>query len=139
MKILAFDDSQLMRYFIQKHLAAIGFEVMALGPGSLFEALGALREHRPGLVVTDYEMPGCNGESLVRGIREDPELNQTPVLIHSSHGESDLITRLGEWGRLGYLLKPASAERLQEAACELCRTHGLPLPEGAKDLGAPKE
>lgn len=137
MKIVAFDDAKLMRFYLGKHLSAVGFEVEAMNPDSLFEALGVLRELRPALLITDYEMPGCNGESLVRAIREDPELSQLPVLIHSSHGEEDLVGRLSQWGILGYLLKPASAEGLQWAVCQACRTHGLALPSAAEEVKPP--
>ncbi len=75
-------------------------------PASLYDVLAALHAHRPALVITDYEMPACNGESLLRAIREDATLQDTPVIVLSAHREADLVARLGRWGLVAYVLKP---------------------------------
>jgi CheY-like chemotaxis protein len=113
--ILVIEDSKLMRTWTRINLQQAGYEVEDISPTSVFEALEAIYLHRPTLVMTDYEMPGCNGESLIRAIREDPRLRQTAVLVVSSHGEEDLINRLMRYGLVAYLLKPLSAEALVAA------------------------
>lgn len=113
--ILVIEDSKLMRTWTRINLQQAGYEVEDISPTSVYEALEAIYLHRPSLVMTDYEMPGCNGESLIRAIREDPRLRQTAVLVVSSHGEEDLINRLMRYGLVAYLLKPLSAEALVAA------------------------
>ena len=113
--ILVIDDSKLMRTWTRVNLQQAGYEVEDISPTSVYEALEAIYRHQPSLVMTDYEMPGCNGESLIRAIREDPRLRQTAVLVVSSHGEEELINRLMRYGLVAYLLKPLGPEALLEA------------------------
>jgi CheY-like chemotaxis protein len=113
--ILVIDDSKLMRAWMRINLQQAGYEVEDISPTSVYEALEAIYHHQPSLVLTDYEMPGCNGESLIRAIREDPRLRQTAVLVISAHAEEDLINRLMRYGLVAYLLKPLGPEALLEA------------------------
>lgn len=132
MRILVVDDSQTVCMWCRVHLQGIGFEVTELRPGAVFEVLAALRESRPDLLITDYEMPHCNGESLIRAIREDPEVGQTPILVFSSHREAELVHRLSQWRLAGYLVKPASVETFLLAVLAALRHHREPLPEAAQ-------
>lgn len=90
-------------------------------PTSLFEVLQAIHARRPALVITDYEMPLCNGETVIRGIREDPILKDTPVLVLSSHREAELVERLSHWGLVAYVLKPIKPEDLVETVRRFLR------------------
>ena len=83
-------------------------------PGSLYDVLAALHAHRPALVITDYEMPACNGESLLRALREDAALRDLPVIVLSAHREADLVARLSRWNLAAYVLKPIRPEELVE-------------------------
>lgn len=83
-------------------------------PASLFDVLEAIHTHRPALVITDYEMPFCNGETVIRAIREDSVIKETPVLVLSAHREAELVERLSNWGLVAYVLKPTKPEDLVE-------------------------
>lgn len=74
--------------------------------------LEALHTHRPALVITDYEMPLCNGETIIRSIREDSAIKNTAVMVLTSHREADLVERLSHWELAGYVLKPIKPEDL---------------------------
>jgi len=110
--ILIIDDSAFIRAFTRIHLAEAGYVVGEVNPTSLFMVLEAIHTHRPALVITDYEMPFCNGETLVRAIREDPVIRDIPILVLSAHRESDLIERLSHWDLAGYIVKPIKPEDL---------------------------
>lgn len=81
-------------------------------PESLFDVLEAIHTHHPTLIITDYEMPSCNGESVLRAIREDPALQATPVIVLTAHREADLVGRLSRWNLVAYVLKPIRPEEL---------------------------
>lgn len=83
-------------------------------PTSLFEVLEAIHTRRPALVITDYEMPFCSGETVLRSIREDAAIRDTAVMVMSSHGEIEVVKRLSGWGLVGYILKPITPENLVE-------------------------
>ena len=93
-------------------------------PGSLYEVLEALHTHRPALVITDYEMPLCHGESLLRAIREDPGLRDTPIIMLSAHGEAELVARLSRWDLAAYVLKPIRPEDLVEKVTRVFAARG---------------
>lgn len=117
--ILVVDDSKWIRSFTRLHLMQAGFTVEEVEPTSAFEVLQALHQLRPRLLVTDYEMPGCNGETLIRLVQEDPVLKDMAILVLSAHREAELVQRLVERQIRGYLVKPIRPEdlvaRVQEA------------------------
>ena len=106
--ILAFDDSKLIQGVICSVLAPLSHEVEAVCPISIFDALRHLYRIRPALLLTDYDMPNVNGETLLRVIREDQHLRGLKVIMLSSHHESDLITRVIQHGADGYVIKSGS-------------------------------
>ena len=112
--ILVVDDSKYIRAFVRIHLQEAGYAVGDVEPASLFEVLEALHAHAPRLVITDYEMPFCNGETLVRAIREDAALRHLPVIVLSAHREAELVERLSRWELAGYVFKPIRPEDLVE-------------------------
>lgn len=113
--ILIVDDSRAARLYIRIHLLSAGFRVEEVEPTSAYDVLSAIDALRPTLVVLDYEMPSCNGESLLRIMREDPRFEAYRVMICSSHRDETLIRRLTNWRIAGYLLKPMRPEELVEA------------------------
>ena len=110
--ILIIDDSKYIRAFARIHLQEAGWEVGEVEPASLFDVLEALHAHQPSLVITDYEMPFCNGETLVRAIREDLALKHIPVIVLSAHRESEIVERLSRWDLAAYVFKPIRPEDL---------------------------
>ncbi|MBK8791630.1 MAG: response regulator [Holophaga sp.] len=126
--ILIIDDSTFIRAFTRIHLQDAGYAVEEVEPVSLFKVLGAIHTYRPRLIITDYEMPFCNGETLVRAIREDTEIKHIPILVLSAHREAELVGRLTQWNLAGYAVKPIRPEDLI-ATVRRC----LPLPAPVVD------
>jgi len=111
-RIAIVDDSRLVRAFVAGAVRAQGNEAVEVEPTSLFEVLAALREAPMDLLVADFLMPDCPGESLVRAIREDPTLRELPILMLSAHRDDDTLIRLQRLGISGFLLKPVEAPAL---------------------------
>jgi CheY-like chemotaxis protein len=131
MRIAVVDDSRLMRTFVRVHLQSAGHHVVEVEPSSTYEVLRQLREDRPDLLVADYEMPCCNGETLIRFIREDPVLAGTRVLVVSAHSEADLVERLSRQALCGYLVKPITPESLTRAVEDIVQeASAAAQPEG---------
>ena len=104
-KILVIDDSRMLRQAVLAALSEAGHHVLVVDPASLFEVLKQLYEFDPVLIVTDYEMPKCNGETLIRVIREDPKYCNIKLLVLTAHREADLVQRMGRHGVDGFLVK----------------------------------
>ena len=126
-KIMVVDDSKMFRMVASAPLVEAGHQVEQVDPASLFDVMKHLYEFSPDLVITDYRMPNCSGESLIRAIREDPTFRLMKILVLSSHSEEELVERLGHYGLEGYLLKGQGMQTLVERVGEI-------LPVGS--LGA---
>jgi signal transduction histidine kinase len=63
-------------------------------------------EHRPDLVLLDLHLPGRSGEEVLAGIRQDPQLRQTPVVIVTADLAPGTERRLTEGGATAFLSKP---------------------------------
>ncbi|MEV6946323.1 response regulator transcription factor [Streptomyces sp. NPDC051172] len=82
------------------------------------DALAAVREHRPDVLVTDIEMPGRTGLDLAVELNRlgDP----TRVLIVTTFARSGYLRRAVDAGVAGYVLKDAP---IGELAAALRRVH----------------
>ncbi len=85
-------------------LQSTGFEARGFEDGaSFFEALAS---ERPDLVILDIMLPGEDGISILRRMREQPELRSIPVIMATAKGaEYDKILGL-DMGADDYLVKP---------------------------------
>lgn len=105
-RIAIVDDSRLARMFAAGALRAQGHEVVEVEPSSLFAVLKVLRDDPVDLLVMDFLMPDCPGESLVRACREDPALQDLAILLLSAHRDDAALLRMQQHGISGFLLKP---------------------------------
>jgi two-component system, chemotaxis family, chemotaxis protein CheY len=113
--VLIVDDSPVMRSFIRRVLALSGFEVgecMEAGNGE--EALRTLSMRRVDVILTDINMPGMNGEELLRRLCADGVLKKIPAVVISTDATNERIVRMIELGAQGYMSKPFTPETLRE-------------------------
>jgi DNA-binding response OmpR family regulator len=76
------------------------------------EALDAIRQHRPALVLLDVMMPGKNGHEVCQAVRADETLAGTLILMLTAKGrDTDVAQGLGV-GADGYMTKPFSTKEL---------------------------
>lgn len=120
--ILVVDDSRFARGYLSGLLNEAGFETRECEPTSVFDLLSSLRAEPVDLLITDYEMPGCNGESLLRAIREDPVLKGLKVMMLTSHREGDLIKRLVSMGLDGFLIKGTGYREVVDRVGEVLKS-----------------
>ena len=81
MKILLADDEPMIHQIAGKLLTSAGYNVLMATNGR--QAIALAREEQPVLIVLDLVMPEMTGLDVVRGIRNDPSLEETPILIMS--------------------------------------------------------
>ena len=75
---------------------------------------GLVAAYRPSLLVLGAEMPGVDGPSLVRFIREDPGLRGATVLLHAALSGEALARRVAECDADGYLLRSRDPAVLEQ-------------------------
>ena len=112
-RILIADDHEVVRI----GLAALlddqpGFTVVAQA-GSGEEAVRLARMHRPNVVVMDIRMPNGSGIDACRIITT--ELEETPVIMLTSHADSDALFDAIDAGASGYVLKRVGSGELVDA------------------------
>ena len=108
-KIVLADDNADMRDYVRRLLMS-DYEVIAIADGR--QALKAVREHKPDLLLTDVMMPNLDGFGLLKALREDPEIASIPVIMLSARsGEESRIEGL-KAGVDDYLIKPFTAREL---------------------------
>ncbi len=69
-------------------------------------ALDSLPQTQPDLIVTDFLMPGLNGEEFVRRCRELPITSEVPIIVVTAYGEGEYRYRALEAGATDFLLNP---------------------------------
>jgi two-component system chemotaxis response regulator CheY len=121
LKILVIDDSNMALNWYTNVLEGAGHSVHTHNPEALYSALGAIHQLKPHLVITDFDMARCNGESLLRAIREDVLIRDTAIMVFSAQSDPELIQRLSRWNLAGFLVKPATAELLLARVQEVRR------------------
>ncbi len=108
MRILVVEDEKKTASFIRKSLQAAGFAVDMLHNGD--EAALAMQHTPFDVVVLDIMLPGRDGLSLVRQLRERG--GKTPVLLLTARGEiSEKVEGLNA-GADDYMAKPFALEEL---------------------------
>jgi len=70
------------------------------------EGIDLAREQQPDLILLDLHLPDMEGTEVLRAIRQDPTLAQTPVIVLSAETEPDVPAEVRAAGAQGYLLKP---------------------------------
>jgi len=110
-RILVAQNFFACRNVIVYILKQSGFkQVRAVRDGS--EALSELSGGAYAIALSDWQMAGMDGISLLRTIREDPELRELIFIIVAAESDRDKVMEAKDCGVDGYLTKPFTAESL---------------------------
>lgn len=78
-------------------------------------AMEALRSKRPDLLILDVMLPGMSGYDILRGVREDDEMAELPVLMLTARGQSKDREMAEKIGANRFMTKPFSNSEVLEA------------------------
>ncbi len=113
MKILIVDDFSTMRRIIKNLLRDLGFnDTTEADDGQT--ALPLLQTGKFDFLVTDWNMPGMDGLTLLKTVRADDNLKDMPVLMVTAEAKRDQIVVAAQAGVNGYIVKPCTAATLKE-------------------------
>jgi len=106
--VLIVDDEQIMRESLSEWLEADEFQVSTAANG--MEALRLIDEKQPNAAVIDIKMPGMDGVTLLRKIKDkNPEM---PVIIITAFATVDNAVKSMKDGAFDFLTKPFPPEKL---------------------------
>jgi two-component system chemotaxis response regulator CheY len=108
--ILVVDDTRSMRAMVAAVLQGAGYEVAEAGDG--LEALELARKRVFDLVVTDHNMPGMDGVTLVRELRGLPDYDPVALIVLSTEASTELKQKGREAGATGWMAKPFDPQRM---------------------------
>ncbi len=127
-RVLIVEDHDANRLLLREHVVMSGCTPVMASDG--VEALREINASAPDMVILDLGLPRLDGESVLRKVRENPDLNALPVVVISGLSERSRVKRCIELGVLDFIPKPfprgALAGRLRH-----CLTRYLPRYDGS--------
>ena len=106
-KILLVEDEPSISEIVELYLKRAGFQVQAMKDGR--SAMHSLEHELPDLLVLDLMLPGIDGLSITRWLRDRSEV--PIIMLTARREESDRIAGL-ELGADDYVVKPFSPQEL---------------------------
>jgi two-component system, chemotaxis family, chemotaxis protein CheY len=112
MPVLVVDDYTTMVRIIRNLLRQLGFaDIDDARDGTA--ALAKMHSKRYGLVISDWNMHPMTGFELLREVRADPEIGQTPFIMVTAESKTDNVIAARKAGVNNYIVKPFNAQTLQ--------------------------
>lgn len=108
--VLIVEDEPPLVELLSYNLEKAGFQIHIARDGE--EALLAVEERKPDLILLDWMLPYVSGIEICRRIRRNPETRNEPIIILTARGEEDDRIRGLEAGADDYVVKPFSPSEL---------------------------
>ncbi|MDZ4654883.1 MAG: sigma-54 dependent transcriptional regulator [Coriobacteriia bacterium] len=108
-RVLIADDEKNMRWVLGQALEAEGYEVIQASDGK--EALSAIAEQAPDIMVLDHKMPAPDGMEVLRRLRAKGQ--SFPIIMLTAHGNVQTAVEAMKAGASEYLTKPFDLEELK--------------------------
>ena len=112
MPVLLVDDYKTMLRIVGNLLKQLGFSNIdeATDGGS---ALQKLRTKKFGLVISDWNMEPMTGLQLLKEVRIDTKLKDTPFIMVTAESKTENVVAAKEAGVNNYIVKPFNADTLK--------------------------
>jgi two-component system cell cycle response regulator len=123
MQILIAEDSATALAVLEGAVSALGHSCMIARDGDA--AWELFVEHEPEVVISDWIMPGLDGDELCRRIREHPTSSYTYVILLTSLDAQGYIVRGMEAGADDFLRKPFDTDDLHGRLIAAARVTAL--------------
>ena len=112
MPVLVVDDYGTMVRIIRNLLRQLGFaDIDDARDGA--EAIAKMHNRRYGLVISDWNMEPMTGFDLLRQVRSDPTLGETPFIMVTAESKTENVIAARKAGVNNYIVKPFNAQTLK--------------------------
>lgn len=112
-KLIVVDDHPMVLEGLRSMFAQINFTELAATCSNAYEAIEAIQQQQPDIVITDINMPEISGIELTAKIKK--EYPHVKVIAMSTFNERSYVTQMVQNGADGYLVKNATKEEIEEA------------------------
>jgi CheY-like chemotaxis protein len=111
-RILIVEDHPTMREAMRLVLEGEGFDIDEASDGD--QALAAVQDERPDLVLLDMSIPGTSGSEVLAAVKSDPVTSEVRVIVVTATGEEGRAAAMTA-GADHYFTKPFSPIALLQA------------------------
>jgi two-component system cell cycle response regulator DivK len=108
--ILVVEDQEDNRRILRDLLGNAGFELIEAESGE--DALSAVMNRRPDLILMDIQLPLMDGYEATRRIKSNPEMKEVPVIAVTSYALAGDEAKARAAGCSAYVSKPFSPRAL---------------------------
>jgi DNA-binding NarL/FixJ family response regulator len=131
-KVFIVDDHVLVRNAIAQVInLEEDMQVVGEGTGST-EALDAIRQLQPGVVIVDLEMPNIRGADFIGMVKDS--ITKMRVMVCSMHASYGYVAEALRRGADGYVLKSSPSELLLKGIRDVAAGHGFIDPALQSDV-----
>ncbi len=109
--VMVVEDFEDNRFMMRRLLEMSGYRVVEAMNGE--EAVEVARRERPGLILMDLSLPLLDGLAATRRIRQQPELQEVPIVAVSAHDTADFHADALAAGCNDYVTKPIDFDQLE--------------------------
>src|SRR5437868_3933336 len=131
-RVLLVEDHKIMREGLRALLERQSDIQIAAEVERGSDALQAVRDNKPDVVIMDIGLPDLNGIQATEQILA--ELPGTKILALTMHAERGYVNGMLRAGAMGYLLKDCAADELVRAVREIVAGKGYISPEVTRDI-----
>ncbi len=129
--VLLVDDDTALQASLREFLEGFGYQVSVLSDGRQIREF--LADTKPDIILLDVMMPGIDGFSVLRHIRQFQDAMEVPVIMLTARGEeTDRIVGL-ELGADDYVPKPFNPRELLARIKAVLRRAPLIMAAGAQE------
>jgi len=111
LRILVVDDNQDAANSLAVLLSMWGYDCRVTYDGA--NALETARDYRPDCLLLDINMPGMDGYTVARRLRQEPDLARTKLVALTAYSDARHTRNIQEAGFDHHVVKPADIDELQ--------------------------
>ena len=102
--VLVVEDNNVIIELMERTLGRAGYRVVGCADSTAYRE--ACLSERPDLIILDILMPRKTGWEILEELKQDPELEDIPVIISSVKSRQEDIDRSREMGAAAFIAKP---------------------------------
>jgi CheY-like chemotaxis protein len=126
-KVLVVDDERDLREFYEDLLTRQGYEVVTATNGQ--EALAAVTQHAPELILLDIMMPVMDGLEVLRALNDNEQTKKIPVIVLTNAGNMDNMDQANFYSAYKFFVKVNVApEEIIKTVADALATVKQPAP-----------
>lgn len=115
--ILMVDDSASLRQVVSIALKGAGYDVIEANDGN--DGIAKLDGNKINLIISDVNMPGMDGLTMVTEIKKMPNYKFTPIIMLTTEAGADYKARGKDAGVKAWVVKPFKPDQMLDAVSKL--------------------